>query len=54
LCKFGSLSPVRAAVEAPPAPSRWDVSGNAGATVQLGSVKKILKLLGKKIVSLQK
>ena len=26
LCEFGSLSPVRALVEAPPAPSRWDVS----------------------------
>ena len=25
LCEFGNLSPVRAAVEAPPAPSRWDV-----------------------------
>ena len=25
LCEFGSLSPVRTAVEAPPAPSRWDV-----------------------------
>ena len=28
LCEFGSLSPVRTAVEAPPAPSRWDDSRN--------------------------
>jgi len=28
LCEFGSFVPVRTAVEAPPAPSRWDVMGN--------------------------
>ncbi|MCL1969723.1 MAG: hypothetical protein FWF65_09295 [Bacteroidetes bacterium] len=25
LCEFGSFAPVQTAVEAPPAPSRWDV-----------------------------
>ena len=29
LCKFGSFAPVQTAVKAPPAPSRWDVSGKA-------------------------
>jgi hypothetical protein len=30
LCEFASFAPVRAAVEAPPAPSRHHVRGNAG------------------------
>ena len=33
LCRFGSFAPVRTAVKAPPAPSRWDVIGNAGKSV---------------------
>ena len=37
LCEFGGLSPVRTAVEAPPAPSRWDVTCKRGrcAAVQI-------------------
>ena len=34
LCGFGSFVPVRTAVEAPPAPSRWDVVRHAAATVR--------------------
>ena len=34
LCKFGSLSPVRTAVEAPPASSRWDVICKQGQRQQ--------------------
>ena len=30
LCEFGSFVPVRALVEAPPAPSRWDVKRKLG------------------------
>ena len=30
LCKFGSFAPVRAAVKALPAPSRWDVGRKRG------------------------
>ena len=36
LCEFGSLSPVRTAVEATPSPSRWDVTCKR-LTVQLDS-----------------
>ena len=40
LCEFGSLSPVRASVKAPPAPSRWDVVCNAGKRSAIGKRKK--------------
>jgi hypothetical protein len=41
-------------VEAPPAPSRRHVSGNAGATQRLESVKKNTKIIERNFVPLQK
>ena len=51
-CEFGSYYPARTFCEAATSPICHHVSGNARATVQLGNVKKRLKLL-KKVVSLQ-
>ena len=40
LCQFSSFAPVRAAVEAPPAPSRHHVVGNAGKRSAIWKRKK--------------
>ena len=39
LCGIERYYPAAGLVEAPPAPSRWDVRGNARATVQLDKIK---------------
>jgi len=40
LCDFERFAPVRTAVKAPPAPSRWDVKRKRGATVQQNNKTK--------------